>query len=144
MGSITAKRRKARQLAVRLVLDSTVLIDSLRGYPAADRIRSLRRAGAQLWVSPISIEEIWRGLRKGEEQAAARLVNALRVAPIDRTVATTAGVWRREFSNAGMTLHQADCLIAASTVRIGGRLVTGNPSDFPMREVDVDHWPVGE
>ena len=128
---------------MRLVLDSTVLIDALRGYPATDRIRSLRRSGAQLWVCPISIEEIWRGLREGEEQAAARLINALRVAPIDRTTATVAGAWRREYAGAGRTLHQADCLIAASTFRIGGRLATGNPSDFPMPEVTVDHWPVG-
>jgi hypothetical protein len=71
-----------------VVLDSTVLIDALRGYPAANRILSLRRSGAQLGVSPISIEEIWRGLRDGEELAAARLINALRIAPIDRTTAT--------------------------------------------------------
>ena len=129
---------------MRVVLDSTVLIDALRGYPAANRILSLRRSGTQLWVSPISIEEIWRGLRDGEELAAARLINALRIAPIDRTAAMMAGVWRREYAHAGTTLHQADCLIAASTLRIGGRLATGNPADFPMPEVAVDHWPVGE
>ena len=129
---------------MRVVLDSTVLIDALRGYPVTDRIRLLRRSGAQLWVSPISIEEIWRGLREGEEQAAARLINALRVAPIDRTTAITAGVWRREYAKFGTTLHQADCLIAASTFRIGGHLATGNPSDFPMSELVVEHWPVGE
>ena len=55
-----------------------------------------------------------------------------------------AGEWRREYAKAGTTLHQADCLIAASTIRIGGRLATGNPADFPMSEVIVDHWPVGE
>jgi hypothetical protein len=26
---------------------------------------------------------------------------------------------------------------------VGSRLVTGNPEDFPMRELDVEHWPVG-
>lgn len=129
---------------MRVVLDSTVLIDALRGYPAADRIRSLRRTGTQLWVSPISIEEIWRGLQGAEEPAAERLIHALRVAPIDRTTAVVAGVWRREHASVGTTLHPADCLIAASTLRIGGRLATGNPGDFPMPEIDVDHWPVGE
>lgn len=129
---------------MRIVLDSTVLIDALRGYPASDRIRSLRRSGAQLWVSPISIEEIWRGLREVEEPSAAKLINALRVAPIDRTAAMMAGAWRRDHAMAGTTLHQANCLIAASTVRISGRLATGNPTDFPMPEVAVDYWPVGE
>jgi hypothetical protein len=43
--------------------------------------------GAQLWASPISIEEIWRGLRPGEESVAGKLINALRIVPIDRTAA---------------------------------------------------------
>ena len=129
---------------MRLVLDSTALIDALRGYPAADRIRLLRRSGTQLWVSPISIEEIWRGLREGEDVGAGQLINALRIVPIDRSAAMTAGVWRREYALMGTTLHQADCLIAASTLRIGGHLATGNPADFPMPELVVDHWPVGK
>ena len=28
-------------------------------------------------------------------------------------------------------------------VGVGSRLVTGNPKDVPMRELDVEHWPVG-
>lgn len=41
-------------------------------------------------------------------------------------------------------LSQADCLIAAAAVGVGARLVTGDPKDFPMRELDVEVWPVGE
>ncbi len=128
----------------RIVLDSTVLIDALRGRPVVDRIRALRRSRTQLWVSPISVEEIWRGLRPEEHVAAARLIDALRLAPVDRRVAKTAGSWRREYAASGTTLHQADCLIAASTREIGARLATGNPSDFPMTEIVVEHWRVGE
>ena len=128
----------------RVLLDSTVLIDALRGRPAADRIRGMRRSRVQLWVSPISIEEIWRGLRPEEQIRAARLIDAMRLAPIDRTVAKTAGSWRRAYAQEGVTLYQADCLIAASSQRIDARLATGNPSDFPMDEVTVEHWPVGE
>ena len=68
----------------------------------------------------------------------------MRLAPIDRTAAKTAGTWRRAYATEGVTLYQADCLIAASAQRIGARLATGNPSDFPMDEVSVEHWPVGE
>jgi len=128
----------------RIVLDTTVLIDALRGYPAVDRIRSLRGSKSQLWVTPISIEEVWRGLRPGEEEVADRLISALRLTPFDRTVARTAGSWRRRYAANGVTLAQADCFIAAATHRIKGRLATGNPVDFPMSEVVVEHWPVGE
>ena len=33
----------------RLMLDSTVLIDALRGRPAAQRLRTLRRTGVEPW-----------------------------------------------------------------------------------------------
>jgi predicted nucleic acid-binding protein len=41
----------------RILLDSTVLIDALRGRPAAERVRHMRRAGDEPWVCVISIEE---------------------------------------------------------------------------------------
>ena len=56
----------------RLLLDSTVLIDALRGRPAATRLAALRRTGTEPWACVISVEEIWRGLRPGEEIVAGR------------------------------------------------------------------------
>ncbi len=127
----------------RLLLDSTVLIDALRGRPAADRLRGLRRLGVEPWVSAVSVEEIWRGLKSGEEAAARRLVQALRVAPLGAAEGRRAGRWRREFAASGVTLHQADCLVAAAAVGVGAALATANVSDFPMLGLDVQHWPVG-
>lgn len=127
----------------RLLLDSTVLIDALRGRPAAERLAGLRRIGVEPWVCAISIEEIWRGLRPGEEPHARRLFNALRLAPLAVAEGTRAGNWRREFSSLGTTLHQADCLIAAAALGVGAALATANVSDFPMPEVTVEHWPSG-
>lgn len=125
----------------RLLLDSTVLIDALRGRPAAERVRSLRRAGVEPWVSAVSVEEIWRGLRPDEEPVARRLVQALRMAPLGAAEGQQAGRWRREFAAAGVTVHQADCLIAAAAVGVGASLATANVDDFPMPELDVQHWP---
>jgi predicted nucleic acid-binding protein len=65
------------------------------------------------------------------------------MAPIGRHEGVQAGDWRRDHASAGVTLAQADCLIAAAAVSIGVPLATGNPKDFPMRELDVQHWPVG-
>ena len=127
----------------RLLLDSTVLIDALRGRPAASRVSGLRRRGVEPWVCAISIEEIWRGLRQGEEAGARRLFNGLRLAPLGVAQAIQAGNWRREFAEDGVTLHQADCLIAAAAGGIGATIATDNVDDFPMREVMVERWPVG-
>ena len=50
----------------RILLDTTVLIDALRGQPAARRLKSLRRSGIEPWACAISVEEIWRGLLPGD------------------------------------------------------------------------------
>lgn len=127
----------------RLLLDSTVIIDALRGRPAKARLEGLRRRGIQPWVCAISVEEIWRGLRSGEEQAIRMFFGAVRVAPIGVPEGERAGTWRRQYAEEGITLHQADCLIAAAAVEIDAPLATANTTDFPMDELTVDHWPVG-
>jgi predicted nucleic acid-binding protein len=127
----------------RVLLDTTVLIDALRGRPAAGRLRALREAGADPYVCAINVEEIFRGLRPGEDDAAAKLFTGLRLAVLGREEGERAGTWRREFAATGLTLAQADCLVAAAAAAVGARLATGNPKDFPMRDLTVEHWPVG-
>ena len=125
------------------VLDSTVLIDFLRGRPAVGRVAALRDAGDVAATTAINVDEIVRGLRPGEDEAVARLFAGLVVLPIDARAGWQAGEWRREFAGRGMTLWQADCLIAATTVTHRGTLVTANPKDFPMPGLEVEVWPVG-
>ena len=126
-----------------LVLDSTVLIDALRGRPAADRIEDLMIANELLLTTAVNVEEIVRGLRPADENALELLLTGLRIVPIRRIEAERAGRWRREFASRGSTLHQADCLIAAAAYTAGGRLATANVKDFPMPELAVEEWPVG-
>lgn len=121
----------------RLLLDSTVLIDALRDRPAAVRVAELRRAGTEPWVCAISIEEIWRGLRQAEEPVVRRLFSGLRVAPLGAAEGIRAGAWRREFAEREVTLHQADCLIAAAALGVNASLATANVDDFPMGEISV-------
>jgi predicted nucleic acid-binding protein len=129
---------------VAIVLDTTVLIDALRGKPAAARVRELAANREVLLTTSINVEEIVRGLRDNEVNAATALFAGIRVLPIRREDGERAGRWRRDFAGSGVTLHQADCLIAAATAGFGARLATGNPKDFPMDGLVVDHWPVGQ
>lgn len=120
-----------------------MLIDALRGRPAAQRVRDLREQGHVPWISPINVEEVLRGTRDREEQLVLRFLAGMRVAPLGREQGMCAGRWRREHARKGVTLSQADCLIAATAIGIDARLATGNPKHFPMEELDVEHWPVG-
>jgi predicted nucleic acid-binding protein len=126
-----------------VLLDSTVLIDHLRGRAAAERVEELARAGDVLVTTAINVEEVVRGLRTGEQAAAERMFAGLVVLPLSVAEGRRAGEWRRDFATRGVTLSQADCLIAAAAMSAGARLATGNPKDFPMAGLTVEHWPVG-
>lgn len=66
------------------------------------------------------------------------------MAPLGIEEGRLAGWWRQSHRKSGRAISQADALIAAAAVGIGGSLATGNPKDFPMRGLVVEHWPVGE
>lgn len=127
-----------------VLLDTTVLIDLLRGLGAAARLSALRVSGDTPYTCAVNVEEVVRGLHPQHEEAATRLFEGLRIVPLRRQEGTRAGRWRRAYARQGRTLSQADCLIAAAALAIGGRLATGNPRDFPMPELTVEHWPAGE
>jgi predicted nucleic acid-binding protein len=127
-----------------LLLDTTVLIDALRDRPAAERVRSLHDSAQAPWICAVNVEEVLRGTREEEEPIVVRFLGGMRLAPLGRSEGRRAGRWRREYAHKGVTLSQADCLIAAAAVGVGARLATGNPKHFPMEELDIEHWPVGE
>jgi predicted nucleic acid-binding protein len=126
-----------------LLLDTTVLIDALRGLSAAERLRGLRNGGKVPWICAVNIEEVFRGTHDEEEVPVGRLLGGFQLAPLGQAEGERAGRWRRDCARKGITLSQTDCLIAAAAVGVGARLATGNPKHFPMSELEVEHWPVG-
>jgi predicted nucleic acid-binding protein len=124
-----------------LLLDTTVLVDALRGRDAARRIHNLRETSEIPFICAVNIDEVLRGVREHERDVAVRLLSGLHMAPLGRTEGTRAGDWRRDFAQQGVTLSQADCLIAAAAVGVGARLATGNMKHFPMPELELEHWP---
>lgn len=128
-----------------ILLDTTVLIDLLRGRPGATtRLLAVHTAGDQPYACAINVEEVVRGLRAPEVGAVRTLLEGLRIVRLGEAEGWRAGEWRRDFAAQGSTLTQADCLVAAAAASIGGRVATGNPRDFPMAGLVVEHWPAGE
>jgi predicted nucleic acid-binding protein len=115
-----------------LVLDTNVLIDYLRGAPAAVRAVEQRGAADDLAASEVTRIELLAGMRAGEEEAIADLERGLVWVPVDEVVATRAGqlaqAWRR--SHKGIEL--ADYAIAATARVLGAELWTTNVRHFPM------------
>lgn len=126
-----------------VLLDTTVLVDALRGRPVVERLRQLRSRRDTPATTAINVEEIYRGMRDAESGAIRVLFSGLSVLPITAVDAERAGQWRRGFAAQGITLRQADCLVAAVAVGVGATLATGNSKDFPMGGLVVEHWPVG-
>jgi hypothetical protein len=124
-----------------VLLDSTVVVDLLRGHTATvERVRSLQAAGDLLFTCAIVADEVTSGLRPRERDAANALFEGLAVAPLGIAEGRLAGWWRQRYRSRGRTLSQADALIAAAAVGIGARLATSNTKDFPMSEVTLEPW----
>ncbi|HEX6724842.1 MAG TPA: PIN domain-containing protein [Gaiella sp.] len=127
-----------------VLLDTTVLIDALRGRPGTtERLARIRRDGDLPFTCAINVEEVHRGLRPAEAEAAGALFLGLRLAPLRLEEGERAGTWRRDFAERGVTLAQADCLVAAAAVGVSARLATGNVRHFPMPGLVVEEWPSG-
>jgi len=128
-----------------VLIDTSVVIDCLRGRQGArNRMMSLKAAGDDAYVCAVTIEEATRGLRAGEDDDFLALLEGFLVAPLGVPEGRLAGFWKRTLSRRGRTISQSDALIAAAAAGIGGRLATGNPKDFPMTSLVIEHWPAGE
>ena len=128
-----------------ILLDTTVLIDVLRGRDGAlARLESVQRIGDLPYTCAVNVEEVYRGLRASEEDAAEGLFRGIRLAPLRIEEGIRAGDWRREFAGRGVTLAQADCLVAAAALGVSARLATAKVRHFPMAELGIEEWPAGE
>jgi len=76
----------------RVLLDTSVLVDHLRGDPRAVRLLDeWVRAERQLWSVTVVRTEVQAGMRKGEERATTALLDALRWQDVTVEIADRAG-----------------------------------------------------
>ena len=114
----------------RLLVDTDVLIDYLRGVPQA--VDFLEEAPEALLISAVTVGELFAGVREGAERAAlATFLSAFEVVPLDREGAEKGGLYRRDFGKSH-SVGLPDALIAASAETRGARLATLNRKHFPM------------
>jgi len=115
---------------VLVLVDTTVLVDHLRGLPAATAW--LAALDAPPLCSEVSRAELVYGLRSTERAAAERLFSAVRWLPVDEAVARQAGEYGRRYRRSHTGIGMADLLIAATAATEGATLATSNLRHYPM------------
>jgi predicted nucleic acid-binding protein len=121
----------------RLLLDTDVLIDYLRGVPEA--VTFLDNLENPLLISAIAVAELYAGVRPGKEtQLLHQFLTAFEIIPVDQEIARQGGLYRGNYGpshNTGL----ADALIAATAELAQATLVTLNTTHFPSVKVQVPY-----
>lgn len=118
---------------MRLLIDTSVLIDHLRGNEAACRLLvDAVRAGDQLWSVTVVRTEVLAGMRKGEEEATFALLEQLQWADVTVETADRAGALARRYLKSHPGIDTIDSIIAAAAEQLGAVLKTQNVKHFPM------------
>jgi len=117
---------------VTALVDTSVLIDYLRGRRDAAELLENERAAAPLHASEITRLEVLAGMQPAEEDATRLLLSTLVWHPVDTEVAEEASSLGREWLPSHHTIDSGDLAIAATAIRTGSRLLTRNVRHFPM------------
>lgn len=113
-----------------VVLDTTVLIDHLRGDEAARAF--LRQLDAPPSCSEVTRVEVIQGLRSTERRRAEQLFAAIEWVIVGEEIARRAGELGRSWRRSHPTIGTADLIVAATSDALRTSPVTSNVKHFPM------------
>ena len=114
------------------LVDTSVLVDYLRGNREAAQVLEKERSSAPLHASEITRLEVLAGMRPAEEEATRSLLSTLIWHPVDADIAEEAGTLGRQWLRSHHNIDGADLAIAATAIHTGSRLLTRNFRHFPM------------
>ena len=119
---------------MRLVLDTSVLIDHLRGRPAAATtlIPDAIERGDELCSSYVVRAELLAGMRAGEEETTRDLMRLIAWYDVDEALSEAAGALGRRYLASHQGIEVADLIVAALTEQLDADLKTTNVKHFPM------------
>ena len=124
------------------LLDTNVIIDALRKRNGRHLlVGKLLDQGQPLASCPITITEIYAGMRPHEEKPTRAFMRSLHFFAITEEIAEQAGLLKSRYSKGGKTISFQDASIAAVCLSYGCTLVTENTSDFPMPELQLYPLP---
>ena len=114
------------------LVDTSVLIDHLRGVPEAVALLADEREKGRAQASEITRLEVLAGMRPREEGATTELLSTLAWHGMDQRIAEEAGRLGRLWLPSHQGVDAADLVIAATATLLSLRLLTLNVKHFPM------------
>lgn len=114
------------------LVDTSILIDHLRGVEAAARLLEDTRSCGRLHASEVTRLEVLAGMRIDEQETTHLLLSTLVWHPVDSDVAEQAGALGRKWLPSHRGIDSADLAIAATAVLNEAELLTRNVRHFPM------------
>jgi predicted nucleic acid-binding protein len=118
-----------------ILLDSTVLIDTLRSRSNNEILKGLVAEGHVLATSAVNMTEVYAGMRPYESARTESLFQDLECYPVTPAIGQRAGQLINVWARKGRTLELADMIVAATVLEHGLTLMTSNRKDFPMPEM---------
>ena len=117
-------------MSSRVLVDTDVLVDFLRGHPAA--VAFVEGHSDQILLSVVVVAELYEGVKGPAESAAlGAFVSLFPIPPVGLSIAEVAGRYRREYGrshNVGL----ADAIVAA----------TAEVEQAALRTLNVRHYPM--
>jgi predicted nucleic acid-binding protein len=120
------------------LLDTSIIVDALR--KRNDRhllVDQFLDQGQPLASCPITITEIYAGMRPHEEKPTRLFMRSLLFFAITEEIAEAAGLLKAQYAKRGTTISVQDASIAAVCIAYGCTLVTENTKDFAMPELQL-------
>ena len=114
------------------LVDTSVLIDVLRGEAAAAEVLRQARTAGHLHASEVTRLEVLAGMRPQEEAATRDLLAVFTWHPLDDRVSEVAGDLGRRWLPSNRGIDSADLAVAAAAVLLDAALLTRNVKHFPM------------
>jgi len=124
-----------------LLLDSTFVIDLLRGDVAArTRLGKIYEDGDDPYLNEIVLCEVRTGLLAKDVDHFESTVRYLGYVQPGPEAANEAGTWRAEARRNGRVLSLGDALVAAAAHSLQGAVLTRNVRDFSLTPARVESY----
>ena len=126
---------------MKLMLDTTFVIDYLRGDEAAlARWASFHESGGEPLVTGIVVSETWTGARSAEDDEVDAFFRYLEYIHPGPATSRLAGSWRAQARAIGRTVGISDAIIAATAFDEDAAVLTRNVRDFDLLPVRVETY----